>query len=197
MLPCTKGRCAALATQRPSTDVITGLIKSNLPARIAFQTRTGIDSRTILDRHGAEKLLDKGDLLYLSATSDEPRRIQGPLVLDQDVEKVVSYLKETASPQYTHHLEQATKTASKGSEILERDDLFDQAVEVVFSSGQASASFLQRRMQVGYARASRLIDLMGEAGIVSEHRGSKAREILVSREDWEEMRQELVAGASR
>jgi S-DNA-T family DNA segregation ATPase FtsK/SpoIIIE len=185
-----------LATQRPSTDVITGLIKSNLPARIAFQTRTGIDSRTILDRYGAEKLLDRGDMLYLGATSDDPRRIQGPFVSDAEVERVVGYLREHASSQYTHHLEQVSAPETAGGAPSERDDLFDQAVELVLSSGQASASYLQTRMQIGYARARRLIDLMGEAGIVSQHRGSKAREILVTLEQWEEMRNKTAEASS-
>ena len=177
-----------LATQRPSTDVITGLIKSNLPARIAFQTRTGIDSRTILDRYGAEKLLDKGDMLYLSSTSDDPRRIQGPFVSDDEVERIVGYLRKQAAPLYTHHLEQVGGEQGNVKSLMGEDELFEQAVEVVFTTGQASASFLQRRMKVGYARASRLIDLMSDAGIVSEHRGSKAREILISPDQWEEMK---------
>lgn len=183
-----------LATQRPSTDVITGLIKSNLPARIAFQTRTGIDSRTILDRYGAEKLLDKGDMLYLSSKSDDPKRIQGPFVSDAEVEAVVDYLRETASPFYARKLEQVNGSEGTVAEAAARDELFDQAVEVVMTTGQASASFLQRRLQVGYARGSRLIDLMSEAGIVSEHRGSKAREILISPEQWEEMRGQSASG---
>ena len=178
-----------LATQRPSTDVITGLIKSNLPARIAFQTRTGIDSRTILDRYGAEKLLDKGDMLYLSSTSDDPRRVQGPFVSDEEVEAVVDYLKKHAGPMYTQNLEQVQSGGGEVASILDQDELFEQAVDVMFASGMASASGLQRRLKVGYARASRLIDLMGDAGIVSEHRGSKAREILMTPEQWEELRQ--------
>lgn len=190
------GLHVVLATQRPSTDVITGLIKSNLPARIAFQTRTGIDSRTILDRYGAEKLLDRGDMLYLSSTSDDPRRIQGPFVSDEEVERVVSYLKQHAAPLYTHHLEQVAPRREEARSVMEQDELFEKAVETVLASGQASASFLQRRMQIGYARASRLIDLIGEAGIVSEHRGSKAREILITPEQWEEMRKGKSASAT-
>jgi S-DNA-T family DNA segregation ATPase FtsK/SpoIIIE len=186
-----------LATQRPSTDVITGLIKSNLPARIAFQTRTGIDSRTILDRYGAEKLLDKGDMLYLSSTSDDPRRIQGPFVSDDEVERVVAYLKEHAAPLYTHHMEQVGTEQGDAQSVMNQDELFSQAVDVVFTTGQASASFLQRRMKVGYARASRLIDLMGDAGIVSEHKGSKAREILMTPEQWEEIKSGVVQGAQQ
>ena len=185
-----------LATQRPSIDVITGLIKSNLPARIAFQTRTGIDSRTILDRYGAEKLLDKGDMLYLSASSDDPKRMQGPFVSDEEVEKTVDYLREFASPFYTQRLEQVGGSATEAFAMLAKDEMFEQAVDTVLTTGQASASFLQRRLQVGYARASRLIDLMGEAGLVSEHRGSKAREILMTPEEWEEMRQKLAKTAS-
>lgn len=177
-----------LATQRPSTDVITGLIKSNLPARIAFQTRVGVDSRTILDRYGAEKLLDKGDMLYLSATSDDPKRIQGPFVSDEEVEKIVAYLREKASPMYTHHLEQVTASTTPEYAIAERDELFEAAVECVLNSGQASASHLQTRMNVGYARARRLVEMMGEAGFVGAAQGAKPREILLTPEKWEEIR---------
>src|SRR6185503_7662298 len=130
-----------LATQRPSTDVITGLIKSNLPARIAFQTRTGIDSRTILDRQGAEKLLDKGDMLYLAATSDDPRRCQGPFVSDEEVTHVVGYLRENALTQYTHQLIQVGAAQAEESDASDQDELFEQAVEIVLDSKQASTSW--------------------------------------------------------
>ena len=133
-------------------------------------------------------------MLYLSSTSDDPRRIQGPFVSDGEVENVVAYLKEPASPLYTHKLEQVQSTGGEVASIFDQDELFEQAVDVMFASGMASASGLQRRLKVGYARASRLIDLMADAGIVSEHRGSKAREILMSSEQWEEMRQS--AGSS-
>lgn len=185
-----------LATQRPSTDVITGLIKSNLPTRIAFQTRVGVDSRTILDRYGAEKLLDKGDMLYLSATSDEPKRIQGPFVSDEEVEKCVSYLREKASPMYTHHLEQVNAPTAPEAALSERDELFEAAVDCVMASGQASASHLQTRMNVGYARARRLVEMMGEAGFVGASQGAKPREILLTPEKWEEMRGRLHDGSA-
>jgi DNA segregation ATPase FtsK/SpoIIIE, S-DNA-T family len=177
-----------LATQRPSTDVITGLIKSNMPARIAFQTRTGIDSRTILDRQGAEKLLDKGDLLYLAATSDDPRRCQGPFVSDDEVTRVVAYLREKALPQYTHQLIQVGATQAEESDASDQDELFEQAVEIVLDSKQASTSWIQRQLSVGYARAGRLIDLMAEAGYISGPRGSKPREILITQEQWNELK---------
>jgi S-DNA-T family DNA segregation ATPase FtsK/SpoIIIE len=177
-----------LATQRPSTDVITGLIKSNMPARIAFQTRTGIDSRTILDRHGAEKLLDKGDMLYLAATSDDPRRCQGPFVSDEEVVRVVEYLREQASPQYTHSLIQVGAQSAEKSDASDQDELFEKAVEIVLESKQASTSWIQRQLSVGYARAGRLIDLMAEAGYISGPRGSKPREILITMEQWNELK---------
>jgi DNA segregation ATPase FtsK/SpoIIIE, S-DNA-T family len=177
-----------LATQRPSTDVITGLIKSNMPARIAFQTRTGIDSRTILDRQGAEKLLDKGDLLYLAATSDDPRRCQGPFVSDDEVTRVVGYLRENALPQYTHQLIQVGTAQAEESDAADQDELFEQAVEIVLDSKQASTSWIQRQLSVGYARAGRLIDLMAEAGYISGPRGSKPREILITQEQWNELK---------
>jgi DNA segregation ATPase FtsK/SpoIIIE, S-DNA-T family len=190
-----------LATQRPSTDVITGLIKSNMPARIAFQTRTGIDSRTILDRHGAEKLLDKGDMLYLAATSDDPRRCQGPFVSDDEVVRVVKYLREKAAPQYEQSLIQVgTQTAEK-SDAADQDELFEKAVEIVLESKQASTSWIQRQLSVGYARAGRLIDLMAEAGYISGPRGSKPREILITIEQWNDLKngntEESVSEASR
>ena len=128
-------------------------------------------------------------MLYLSSTSDDPRRIQGPFVSDDEVNRVVDYLKKHASPLYTHHLEQVQSGGGEITAMLDSDELFEQAVDVMFASGMASASGLQRRLKVGYARASRLIDMMADAGIVSEHRGSKAREILMSPEQWEEMRQ--------
>jgi S-DNA-T family DNA segregation ATPase FtsK/SpoIIIE len=177
-----------LATQRPSTDVITGLIKSNMPARIAFQTRTGIDSRTILDRQGAEKLLDKGDLLYLAATSDDPRRCQGPFVSDEEVNNVVAYLRENASTQYTQSVIQVGATTAAPSDADEQDELFEKAVEIVLDSKQASTSWIQRQLSVGYARAGRLIDLMAEAGYISGPRGSKPREILITSEQWKELK---------
>jgi len=177
-----------LATQRPSTDVITGLIKSNMPARIAFQTRTGIDSRTILDRQGAEKLLDKGDLLYLAATSDDPRRCQGPFVSDDEVNRIVAYLRENATSLYTQSLIQVGAQTAEQSDAGEQDELFEQAVEIVLESKQASTSWIQRQLSVGYARAGRLIDLMAEAGYISGPRGSKPREILITMEQWKELK---------
>ncbi len=186
-----------LATQRPSTDVITGLIKSNLPSRIAFQTRTGIDSRTILDRQGAEKLLDKGDMLFLAASAgDDLRRIQGPFVSDEEVTRVVDYLKTSALPQYTHSLIQVGAGEMKESDAGEQDELFEQAVEIVLQSKQASTSWLQRQLSVGYARAGRLVDLMTQAGYISGPNGSKPREILITIDQWNELKGKTAAASA-
>jgi S-DNA-T family DNA segregation ATPase FtsK/SpoIIIE len=181
-----------VATQRPSVDVITGLIKANMPSRIAFQTKSGIDSRTILDSMGAEKLLDKGDMLYSSSASgDAPTRAQGPFVSDDEVHAVVDYLREHAAPLYTHHLIQVGAGELKGAGgdgDEEEDDRFGEAVETVLETKQASASWLQRHLGLGYARASRIVDRMTELGYISGPNGSKPREILITLEQWNAMK---------
>ncbi len=177
-----------VATQRPSVDVITGLIKANIPCRIAFSVASLMDSRTILDTAGAEKLVGKGDMLYMSQDSSRPRRIQGAYVSDEEIKRVVDYLKD-ACEEDVHYLEDVTDKP-KGATSFDfdsnsgsgaDDDLFDEAKNLVIESGKASASYLQRRLRVGYSRAARLIDLLEEAGIVGPADGAKPREILVAK----------------
>lgn len=180
-----------LATQRPSTDVITGVIKGNLPTRIAFQVASKVDSRVILDAQGAEKLLGGGDMLYTPPSSSRIKRVQGALVEDKELQALVDFVCQESAPNFNQELVQAaTGTAQPGAgsgfESALEDDLWDEAVRVILKSKRGSASLLQRALGVGYTRASRLLDMMSEAGIVSDHKGSKAREVLMSLEDWEE-----------
>lgn len=169
-----------LATQRPSVDVITGVIKANIPSRIAFGVSSQVDSRTILDMAGAEKLLGKGDMLYLPMGSSKVTRIQGCYVSDREVEAIVNFIKKQQEPKYAEEL-----TVNDG-EVLEdptmEDDLYEKAVELVVESQTASVSLLQRRLRVGYARAARLIDMMEANGIVGPYEGSKPREVLVTKQ---------------
>jgi S-DNA-T family DNA segregation ATPase FtsK/SpoIIIE len=181
-----------LATQRPSTDVITGVIKGNLPTRIAFQVASKVDSRVILDVMGAEKLLGGGDMLYNPPATSRIKRVQGALVEDDELQGVIDFVCQESAPTFSQELVQAaTGTAQPGAgggfESALQDDMWDDAVRVVLKSKRGSASLLQRALGIGYTRASRLLDMMGEAGIVSEHKGSKAREVLMSLDDWEEM----------
>ncbi len=181
------GMHLVVATQRPSVDVVTGLIRSNLPARAAFQTKTGIDSRTILDSIGAETLLDRGDMLYGSATAEGIRRFQTPFVSDEEVEDVVGYLRKHAAPNYTSAVEQVA-AAPNGALEAQQDEGFMSALDAVMSSGQASASMIQTRCSMGYARARRMIELLEQAGYVGPARGAKPREILLTPENYEEIR---------
>ena len=174
-----------LSTQRPSVNVITGLIKANVPARIALQVASQIDSRTILDMSGAEKLLGAGDMLYLSGEMSQPQRIQSAYISEGELKAVVSYLQSAYKnevPQEINITAEDTKTAVFGEtesfEDGEEDDLYDEAKEIVVSAGKASTSFLQRKLRVGYARAARLIDLLEERGIVSAGDGAKPREVI-------------------
>ncbi len=178
-----------VATQRPSTDVITGVLKGNLPTRIAFQVASKVDSRVILDTMGAEKLLGQGDMLYTPPQSSQLRRVQGALVEDHEIQGVVDFVSLESAPNFSQELVQsATGAAQPGqSSGASEDDLWDEAVRVILKSRRGSASLLQRALGIGYTRASRLIDLMTSEGIVGEHKGSKAREVLMSLEDWEEM----------
>lgn len=170
-----------IATQRPSVDVLTGVIKANFPARMSFQVSSRVDSRCILDEIGAERLIGKGDMLYLPPGRSKPIRIQGAFVSDQEMEALIAHLKMQAPPQYRDEIEQFGQTQEAKEELLaECDELFDDAVRVVLDTGQASISMVQRRLRVGYTRAARLIDMMELRGIVGPHTGSKAREILVS-----------------
>ncbi len=215
-----------LATQRPSVNVITGLIKANMPCRISFQVSSKVDSRTILDQNGAEKLLGRGDMLFLPPTSPRLIRAQGVFVSDDEIKRVIEFLKAQAEPEYDELLHQsatksaeAHKTASlskapsvheaggvaggkrksyvekaaaaddeaAGEDFEGKDPLFDEAVRVVLEEQRGSVSLLQRKLNIGYGRSSRLIDQMEEAGILGPYRGSKPREILMTLEEWEAM----------
>ncbi len=171
-----------LATQRPSVDVITGVIKANFPARISFKVASKVDSRTVLDMNGADKLLGKGDLLFLKPGESKLIRAQACLIKDNEIERIVDFIAKQAQPVYNEHV---LKASDKGSQAFEeKDELFDEAVRMVIESNQASVSILQRRMRLGYTRAARLIDAMEAEGIVGPFQGSKPREILVDREEW-------------
>jgi len=172
-----------IATQRPSVDVITGLIKANIPSRISFAVSSQTDSRTILDMGGAEKLLGKGDMLFLPVGSIKPYRVQGAFISDKEVEKLVCFWRQQAEPEYREEVLAAElETKAQGSIRDEEDELFFQALELVVEQQQASASMLQRRFRIGYTRAARLIDLMEEKGYVGPSEGSKPRQVLLSRE---------------
>ncbi|WP_392389051.1 DNA translocase FtsK [Gracilibacillus massiliensis] len=169
-----------IATQRPSVDVITGLIKANVPTRIAFSVSSQVDSRTILDTNGAEKLLGKGDMLFVENGSSETKRIQGAFVSDDEIERITNYVKQIAEPNYLFEQEQLIQQISS-NEVA--DELYQEAVDFVLEYNGASASLLQRRFKVGYNRAARLIDMMEDNGIISGQNGSKQREILISRSE--------------
>ncbi len=191
------GMHLVIATQRPSVDVITGLIKANVPSRIAFAVSSQVDSRTILDSAGAEKLLGKGDMLYYPAGSSKPMRAQGAFVSDDEVEKIVSFIKMNAGEvKYSEDIMDTIEKSNKSDKELleaeendnEADPFLEEAIETVIETGQASTSFIQRKFKVGYARAGRIIDQMEERGIISGYKGSKPREVLMSRERWEELK---------
>jgi DNA segregation ATPase FtsK/SpoIIIE, S-DNA-T family len=171
-----------LATQRPSVNVITGVIKANLPARVSFKVASKVDSRTVLDMNGADKLLGKGDMLFLKPQDSKLTRAQGALVSDKEIDKVVNFIKSQAEPVYDEEVlkDQRKSTSSSG----EKDELYDEAVRVIIESNQASVSILQRRMRLGYTRAARIIDTMEEDGLVGPYEGSKPRRILVDRQSW-------------
>ena len=174
-----------LATQRPSTDVITGVIKANLPCQIAFKVNRKIDSRVILDSNGAEKLLGHGDMLYVSPTKHQMVRAQGAFVSEEEAHGVADWLDENGpKPIYVPDLVQ-TETAKKRGPA-ERDDLYDQAVEVVLGQQRGSATLIQRALAVGYNRATRLLEMMEEDGLVGPFVGSKSREVLLTLEQWKE-----------
>ena len=189
------GMHLVIATQRPSVDVITGIIKANIPSRIAFSVSSQVDSRTILDMAGAEKLLGKGDMLFYPAGAPKPVRIQGAFVTDKEVEKIVDFIKGNGEATYNDDIIQQIENANstdKEIDAAEEDDNTDpllmEAIDVVVETGQASTSFIQRRFKVGYARAGRIIDQMEERGVISGFQGSKPREVLMSKERWEELK---------
>ncbi|OPX84670.1 MAG: DNA translocase SpoIIIE [Pelotomaculum sp. PtaB.Bin104] len=171
-----------VATQRPSVDVITGLIKANIPSRISFAVSSQIDSRTILDMSGAEKLLGKGDMLFFPVGAPKPVRVQGAFLSDREVEDLVNYLKNQAEPEYNDRILQEEPTKKVAQEM--EDELLPHAVQILIESGHASISLLQRRLRIGYARAARLIDIMEQKGIVGGYEGSKPRAILMSLEQF-------------
>jgi S-DNA-T family DNA segregation ATPase FtsK/SpoIIIE len=174
------------ATQRPSVDVVTGLIKANLPARISFQVSSKVDSRTILDQNGAEKLLGRGDMLFLPPQTAKLVRAQGTYVSDEEVRQVVGFVSRQARPQFSREL---TELPEGGADSADgpspgHDDLYDDAVRIVVATGRGSVSLLQRRLEIGYSRAARLVDMMAENGIVGEYREGKARDVLLTEEEW-------------
>ncbi len=177
-----------VATQRPSVDVITGLIKANIPSRIAFAVSSQIDSRTILDEQGADKLLGKGDMLFLNAGKSKPTRVQGAFVTDNEVEALVTYVKDQFSGELEY--DESVVDASKMQQMAslndeDRDELLDAAIEFVIKSEKASTSMIQRKFRIGYNRAARMIEEMEERGIVGESRGAKPREVLITMALWE------------
>jgi S-DNA-T family DNA segregation ATPase FtsK/SpoIIIE len=175
-----------LATQRPSVDVITGLIKANLPARISFRVSSKVDSRTILDGNGAEQLLGKGDMLYLPPSSSRLIRLHGPYISEQETARLASYLRKQGKPDYDDTITADDKVA-EGTIEFEKDDLYDEAARIVVASGQASISYLQRRLRIGFSRAARLVDMMEAEGLVSPAVGAKPREVLVKKDYFEEV----------
>ena len=191
------GMHLVIATQRPSVDVITGIIKANIPSRIAFAVSSQVDSRTILDSAGAEKLLGKGDMLFYPIGASKPTRIQGAFIDDKEVEKIVDFLKaNTNGPVYNEDILEEIENANKSDKEIDEepedgddaDEYLMDAIESVIEIGQASTSFIQRRFKVGYARAGRIIDQMEARGIISGYEGSKPRKVLMPKERWEELK---------
>ena len=191
-----------IATQRPSSDVITGLMKANIPSRIAFAVASSLESRIILDNSGAEKLIGKGDMLYAPLGIGKPIRVQGCFISPEEIERVVDYVKSTGEADYSDEvmrkIEESVQEKDKGGKSAapapqdedsgEADELFPAAVDVVLELGQASVSMLQRRLKLGYSRAARLVDQMEEKGIVGPFEGSKPRALLITKEQWQEMK---------
>ncbi len=199
-----KARAAGMhllvATQRPTVNVITGLIKANIPSRIALKVSSNIDSRTILDFSGAEKLIGRGDMLFLPVGAPKPMRVQGCYASDEEIEGVTNYIKKSSSAQYNAEIEEKIKRIAaeeiaqgkrnddRGGEDIEIDSKMEDAIKCVIEAGQASTSLIQRRLKVGYARAGRMIDDMEQMGIVGPHQGSKPRDVLMTYNEWLERR---------
>ena len=186
-----------IATQRPSVDVITGIIKANIPSRIAFAVSSQVDSRTILDQVGAEKLLGKGDMLFYPSGAPKPTRVQGAFVSDDEVEKIVSFIKSNGEATYSEDILESIENSNKTDKEIagenadgedDTDPFLMDAIDIVIETGQASTSFIQRRFKVGYARAGRIIDQMEERGIISGYQGSKPRQVLMTMERWQELK---------
>ena len=197
------GMHLVIATQRPSADVITGLMKANIPSRIAFAVASSLESRIILDNTGAEKLVGKGDMLWFPLGSGKPLRVQGCFISDEEVAAVVDSVKQNAAAEYDDEVmaqieQHVTESEKKGKSAggafpageageEEQDELFPAGVDVILDLGQASVSLLQRRLKLGYARAARLMDQMEEKGIVGPSEGSKPRQILITKDQWVQM----------
>jgi S-DNA-T family DNA segregation ATPase FtsK/SpoIIIE len=182
-----------VATQRPQATVETGLIKSNMPTRIGFRVAARMDSRIILDQNGAETLLGQGDMLFLKPGTSDLIRAQGTFIDDAEVWRIVKHLKEIAEPQFHPELSQLGRIDPSK---IQRDDMFDQAVEIVLETKRGSVSLLQRRLAIGYARASRIIEMMAAAGILGEYKGSQAREVLMSRDEYNRIKNQMSRDAA-
>ena len=178
-----------LATQRPSVDVITGLIKANLPSRIAFRVSSKVDSRTIIDSNGAEQLLGRGDMLYLPPASSRVVRVHGPYISEQETARVCGFLRKQGNPAYNGEVTAGDKQID--AVAFEKDDLYDDAARLVVAAGQASISYLQRRLRIGFSRAARLVDMMEADGLVSAGSGGKAREVLVGADYFDQVDMQL------
>ncbi len=188
------GMHLVIATQRPSVDVITGIIKANIPSRIAFTVSSQVDSRTILDMAGAEKLLGKGDMLYFPVGETKPLRIQGAFISEKEIEKIVAEIKKKSETTYSEAIIESIENANnsnKNSDSSEEDDadpILNEAIDLVVDMGQASASMLQRRFKIGYSRAGRIVDQMEARGLISGYEGSKPRQVLISKSEWQELK---------
>jgi hypothetical protein len=182
-----------LATQRPSVDVITGLIKANVPTRIAFSVASLVDSKTILDSSGAEKLLGQGDMLFMAAEFSKPKRIQGAYLSDSEINDVVNYIKDKCGPaDYIEGVTDRQKVGGNAGVGLDgnhgdEDELFEAAKEIIVKANKASTSMLQRRLSIGYGRAAKILDMLEEAGIIGPSNGAKPREVMISPEQYESM----------
>ena len=196
------GMHLVIATQRPSADVITGLMKANIPSRIAFAVASAMESRIILDTAGAEKLVGKGDMLYAPLGQGKPKRVQGCFITDDEVQEVVTFIKRSNTAEYSDEvmaeIDKKAAESGKGKEAAsanvaadapgdDGDEMLPAAVEVILETGQASVSMLQRRLKLGYARAARIMDEMEERGIVGHFEGSKPRQLLITKEQWQAM----------
>ena len=189
------GMHLVIATQRPSVDVITGIIKANIPSRIAFTVSSQVDSRTILDMAGAEKLLGKGDMLYFPVGETKPHRIQGAFISEKEIENIVEEIKKNSESTYSEaiieSIEKANTSGKNGDASDTEDDadpILNDAIELVIDMGQASASMLQRRFKIGYSRAGRIVDQMEARGLISGYEGSKPRQVLISKSEWQELK---------
>ena len=199
------GMYLVIATQRPSVDVITGIIKANIPSRIALAVSSQIDSRTILDMSGAEKLLGRGDMLFSPVGAPKPIRVQGCFVTDREIENIIESIKESKESNYDlkiaeeiekNAISENSKSKDSSQNDSSTDPMMDEAIKCVVEAGQASTSLLQRRLRVGYARAGRLVDEMEQMGIVGPHEGSKARQVLINYQQYMEMKMNKKDGSS-